>query len=294
MTQTGYQSPNNRIVMGGSPLIQELKVETATGCVPGALVTRGTNDDDLKVADGLGAVIGWLGYEQANPAFMPSDIDTAYAANDQAPVISGAGNLIFMPAGLAAGTVAKKRDLLLSWASGKVVPCASFGGRLAIKIPFTKNTSETDTGVDLPGGILITGWRVDVTTAASSGTIDFGILSTESGGDADGFCDGASCAATGLVFPGNVDATDTANTSGALLVEADIKSADSTALYYSVPVPYKTDGTAKSISYTTSNHTIAGDIYLFVESPGIGVVGKAEKSVSAASAAADIQVRSLI
>lgn len=293
MTQTGYNTPSNKIIMGGNPLVQELKVETATTCYPGRLVTKGTNDDDVVVGDGVGAPIGWLGYEQAG-VFMPDSITTLYDANAQAPVLSGAGNLIYMPSGLAAGTVAAKRDPLLSWAGGQVVPGVSMGGRYAIKIPFTKNTSETDTGVDLPAGVLVTGALIQVTTAASGGTVDVGILSTESGGDADGFIDGVSCAATGFVVPNNVDATAANNTMGVLLVESDILSADGTALYYSVPVPYKTDGTAKSVSYTTSNHTIAGNILLFIESPGVQIVGKAEKSVSAASAASDLQVRTLI
>lgn len=293
MVQTGYNTPYHKIIMGGNPLVQELKIETATNCYPGRLVTRGTNDDDAVVGDGIGAPIGWLGYEQAG-VFMPDSITTLYDANAQAPVLSGAGNLIYMPSGLAAGTVAAKRDPLLSWGGGQVVPGVSMGGRYAIKIPFTKNTSESDTGVDLPAGVLVTGALIQVTTAASGGTIDVGILSTESGGDADGFIDGVSCAATGFVVPNNVDATAANNTMGVLLVESDILSADGTALYYSVPVPYKTDGTAKSVSYTTSNHTIAGNILLFIESPGVQLVGKAEKSVSAASAAADLQVRTLI
>ncbi len=293
MVQTGYNTPSHKIIMGGNPLVQELKVETATNCYPGRLVTKGTNDDDVVVGDGVGAPIGWLGYEQAG-VFMPDNITTAYAANDQAPVLSGAGNLIYMPSGLAVGTVAAKRDPLLSWADGKVVPGVSMGGRYAIKIPFAKNATETDTKVDLPGGVLVTGALIQVATAAAGSTIDVGILSTETGGDADGFLDGVSCAATGFVVPNNVDATASNNTMGALLVETDIKSADTTAVFYSVPVPYKTDGTAKSITYTTSDHTIAGNILLFIESPGIQLVGKAERSVSAASAAADLQVRTLI
>lgn len=199
-----------------------------------------------------------------------------------------------MPSGLATGTVATKKDPLLSWSGGQVVPGVSMGGRYAMKIPFTKNTSETDTGVDLPAGVLVTGAIIQVTTAAASGTIDVGILSTESGGDADGFIDGASCAATGFTVLNRVDESDAANTLGVLLREAALKSADTTALYYRVPIEYKTDGTAKSVCYTTSNHTIAGNILLFIESPGIQLVGKAEKSVSAASAAADLQVRTLI
>jgi hypothetical protein len=196
-----------------------------------------------------------------------------------------------MPGGLAAGTVAAKGDPLLSWGA-KVVPAVQLGGKYAVKIPFSKSTDETDTGIDLPAGVLVTGALVQVTTAVSGATIDVGIDSGEAGGDADGFLDGVSCAATGFVAPVVDNTADGSNTLGALISDT-IKSADSPALFYRAPVALKTDGTAKSITYKTTNHDIAGNILLFVESPGIELVGRCEKSVSAANAAADIQVRTL-
>lgn len=293
MANTGYTTPLNKILMNSSPLFlkQELKIETATGCVPGALVRKGTNDDDVVAGDSTGPVIGWLGYEQCHPSFMPDNITSAYAAGAQAPVLSGAGNLLWMPGGLAAGTVAAKGDPLLSWGA-KVVPAVQLGGKYAVKIPFAKSTTEKDTGIDLPAGLLITGAMVQVTTGVASSTIDVGISSGEAGGDADGFLDGVSCAATGLVAPIISNTTAASITLGTLLCDVS-KSADSPANYIAAPVLYKTDGTAKSITYTTSDHAIAGNILLFVEGPGIELVGRCEKSVSAASAAADIQVRTL-
>lgn len=291
MTQTGYVTPNNKIIMGGNPLVQEAKVENATNMYPGRLVSRGTNDDDIIVCDGSEAPIGWLGYEQAG-VFMPDDLKTAYAVDAQAPVLSGAGNLIYMPSGLAAKTVATKRDLLASWGNGQVVPVVNIGGRTAVKIPFSKSTTEVQT-VTLPAGSIVREVIPYCTTAVASSTIDIGTLSSDSG-DADGFIDGASLATAGFVVPNQVDTTAANNTIGELLVESDIKTADATALYYSVPTGYLVPAGGKVLTYTTSDHTVAGFILVVLENFGIGVVGKCEKTVSAASAAADIQVRTLI
>ncbi|WP_319508882.1 hypothetical protein [uncultured Methanolobus sp.] len=72
-----------------SPLEQELKIENVTNMYPGRLVKKGTNDDDMVVNTAAGATLGWLGYEQTNPAFMPTDIDTIYALDDMAAVLYG-------------------------------------------------------------------------------------------------------------------------------------------------------------------------------------------------------------
>ena len=287
MTQTGWRTPANKIVAGGTPLVQELKIETATNCYPGRLVCKGTNDDDVVVADGLKPVCGILGYEQANPAFMPTNMTTLYNANDQAPVLSGSGFLAKLPGGLLAGTVAAKNDPLLSWANGQVVPAGCFGGKYALKIPFTKSSDVAhDTGIELPAGVLVTGALIQVTTAVSGGTIDVGIDAVDAG---NGFLDGVSCAATGFVWPVVDHKIDDSNTLGALISDT-IKSGDDPAVYYRAPVAFQCDGTAKTITYQTSNHAVAGNIFLFVESPGVQKIGKAGASASAASAAADILV----
>jgi len=51
------------------------------------------------------------------------------------------------------GTV--KGDLLASWGGGTVVPVVPMPGGYGVRIPFAKNGSETDTGVDLPEGMII-------------------------------------------------------------------------------------------------------------------------------------------
>jgi len=68
----------------------------------------------------------------------------------------------------------------------------------AIKIPFTENTSLTDTGIDIPQYMIVKGANIRVTTAAGSATIDVGLgAGAESGYDADGLIDGISCASVG-------------------------------------------------------------------------------------------------
>jgi hypothetical protein len=50
MVDEGYVKPSNSIVVAGSPVIQTMKVETATSMYPGRFVIKGTNSDDAIVA----------------------------------------------------------------------------------------------------------------------------------------------------------------------------------------------------------------------------------------------------
>lgn len=132
-----------------------------------------------------------------------------------------------------------------------------------LKVPFVKKTSEFDSGYDLPANALVLDAFIYVTDAAS-GTIDVGLLSSESGGDADGFLDGIDTTTGGLVYPTIQNTTAaTSNTVGAFLAaHRGIKSADTSAVYASVKKPFLTSSvTAKSISYTTADAAISGDIY---------------------------------
>jgi len=295
MSYLGVQAPTNRIVLSGSPTTLIQKVETATNCYPGRLVIKGTNDDDVVVATGIKSPGGWLGFEQCDANYQPTNLTTIYAANDQVPVVSG-DCLIKMPSGLALGTVAYKNDLLFPWANGQVVPGVALGGRYAIKVPFVNasGTALVDTGIDFPAGMRITDAMLNVTTLASGATLDVGFENSVESGDLDGLLDGESCAALGLVNHNLVDASAAAITVGVLLEEVEIKDATGTPVFYGVPTGYVTDGTIKSLVYTPSNHAIAGDIYVFIESPGFYPVGRCMQGASAASAAADIVLKSLI
>lgn len=290
MTYLGVQPPSNMIVFGGKPFKVIQKIETATNCYPGRLMIKGTNDDDVKVADGVGVPGGWLGYEQADPEFAPDNITSLYAVNAQAPVMSGPG-FLRMPSGLAAKTIAVKNDFLLSWGDGQVVPGVNLGGRLAAKIPFSKSTSEVST-VTLPAGAVIRDVIIQAVTVASGATIDVGTLSSASG-DADGFLDGESLVTAGVVQHNTFDATAANNTLGDLLVESDIVG-DVASGSFSIPTGYLVPAGGKVLTYTTSDHTVAGYIFVVVESPGIIPVGKTLLSANASSAAADVCLKCLI
>lgn len=134
------------------------------------------------------------------------------------------------------------------------------------KLPFaigdTAANTETDTGHDLVPGSIVhgIGGGVRVTTADSGITIDVGLLSGESGGDADGFMDGVSVASAATVKP---TLTNGGATLGALLKVQDSANAGDV-----VPEAHVV-ATAKSVSYTlaASADTAEGFILLPVTLP---------------------------
>lgn len=75
--------------------------------------------------------------------------------------------------------------------------------RLAkVSLPIVASTNEQDTGFDFVAGDVILDAWVRVTTAEATGTtqtVDLGLLSTESGGDADGLLDGVAVDAVGTI-----------------------------------------------------------------------------------------------
>jgi len=158
-------------------------------------------------------------------------------------------------------------------------------------VPFEKKTAEFETAYDLPAGAVVLGCFVDVVTNVASGTIDVGIESSEAGGDADGFIDGMSCATAGKIVPIAWDASaDADNTLGLLISSAMLGG---TSNYGRIPKLWVCDGTAVSISYTTSDHAIDGNIYIMYAEPGAAdePVAKAEETIAAAGNCA---MRSLI
>jgi hypothetical protein len=164
-------------------------------------------------------------------------------------------------------------------------------GGYGVRIPFAKNTSETDTGVDLPEGIIVSDVIVEVTKEVAAATINVGLLSTEddNGGDADGFLAGESCAAEGFVKHNTVALTSAAATLtlGAYLKEADIADATSGAgaQTYRVPNYHVVGGGQVSVSYTTSDSTdLAGNFYMVCAAPGFQIVGRAEETLAVATA----------
>lgn len=291
MVDYGIIKPSNKILERGAPtVITSHEIENATNMYAGRLVKKGTTDYDIVVGDGVTPPIGWLGWEQADMNNRPATVDTIYAANEEAPVLRG-GNFNIV-ASLAVGFVAKRGDLLIPWGNGCVAPAAAFPEGYGVRIGFIKKTAEFTTGVVLPTGIRVHDVWVNVVTNAA-GTIDVGLLASESG-DADGFLDGEDLTNAGWVDHNLVDAAAANITLGVLLDEAQIKSADGTALYTPVKQAYTVGATAKKVSYTTSDAVVTGDFYVVVASPGTFPVAVAEQPIDASAAAADIVVRSLI
>ena len=139
-------------------------------------------------------------------------------------------------------------------------------------LPFgASDNSETDTGIDLPANLLVRDAFIRVTTADATETLDVGILSSESGGDADGLLMLMDVANLGFVNPFpvvtngvNIDYNVHTSGRGALLKQG-IAGADAVATCGGVqPRFYRTDGTAKSVTYTgsTGSDTAAGYIIL--------------------------------
>lgn len=295
MVDSGYNTPTGRIVVAGeAPIKTPHNVGTVANMYPGRLVVRENGDYDIKVGDGILPPRGFLGYEDAAAVYRPASISSIYTVDTEAPVLRGGGFTAYMPSGLAKGTKAIQGDLLASWGDGKVVPCMMFDGKIGVKIPFEKKTSQYDTFVDIPTGAVIHDVIVQAVTAASA-TIDVGLGNgTETGFDADGLLDGEDLTTAGFVMHNNVDGTAASNTLGALLVESDIKSADASALYHSVGTGKVCDGTCVSVDYTTSDATVAGYFYVLVSSPGIQVVGRAGAGADASAATTDIFVESVL
>ncbi len=147
------------------------------------------------------------------------------------------------------------------------------GGTIKIKkiaITTTPTGAEQDTGFDLPAKAVLLDVWVDVTTAEATGgtkTIDVGTKVGESGGDPDGFIDGASVATIAVVRGGYGFTTDhySAGTRGVLLAQLVAGAGTDDRGLYSEK-PYMTGSlTAKSVVYTAGSNDFAefrGAIYL--------------------------------
>ena len=146
-----------------------------------------------------------------------------------------------------------------------------------VALPITsRTTGEKDTGFDLPTAGIVYDCFVKITTleaTATTKTIDVGLLSSETGGDADGFLDGASTAAAATVR-GTATATDGTNqnyfaaapapTLGALFRTGSLGTDAAGEAAALLKTPHVLNGTAKSVTYTLgSEHTeVVGTIYI--------------------------------
>ena len=300
----GFVEPDNKIIAyaPNTVLIQEEKAE-ATTIKPGMVVMKGTNDNDVVICDGVTkAPFGVAGYEQSflgaasSTSNRPANVDTAYAKDARVPVLGGGGFVAMMHLAPGVGTV--KGDLLASWGDGTVVPVVPMPGGYGVRIPFAKNTSETDTGVDLPEGIIVSDVIVEVTNKVLSATIDVGLLSTENdnNGDVDGFLVAEDCGTANGFVKHNTVTTAGAGaaplTLGDYFKEADIKdsTAGDGAQTYRVPNYHVVGGGQVSVSYKTSNsEKLAGNIYVVCAAPGFQIVGRAEETLAPDTATDDNQ-----
>lgn len=121
--------------------------------------------------------------------------------------------------------------------------------------------SEEDTGFDLPDNAIVRDVYLMVDTPEATGTtttLDVGLLSSEGGGDADGFLVGADVSAAGVVR-GTLD--NAGQTLGALL------SADEDGAGALVPEPHVSDDVdASSVSVTAGSNDFAELVaYLFID-----------------------------
>lgn len=143
-------------------------------------------------------------------------------------------------------------------------------------IPFsianTTAATETDTGFDIPTDAIVQphGTLVEVSTVDATETIDVGILSSESGGDADGLLAVLSVATAAPVLPAATVTAGvySANTFGALISDYTVgTNTDDRGLFNAKQ--YRCNGTAKSVSYTltTGSDTAEGFIKITYELP---------------------------
>jgi len=165
MSFLGLRKPVNKIVVAGTPLVMQQKIENATTMYPGRLVIKGTNDDDVVTCGAAGICTGWLGYEQANPAFMPTDVNTIYAVNDQAPVLFGGGFVIV--ATLASSQVIVKGDRLVAGAGGTVQK-AEAAVTKAGSTPVTGSADDAPISGTVPEGGIVVGIAMETLTTTDT------------------------------------------------------------------------------------------------------------------------------
>ncbi len=144
-------------------------------------------------------------------------------------------------------------------------------------------TGEKDTGLDYTEGDVIQDVYVTVRTleaTATTKTIDVGLLSSESGGDTDGFLDGVVTSAVGTVI-GAATVTTGSNTKfvasstvGVLLADSQAGSDVDQDEGVFIRKRYAVGATAKSLVYQLgSAHTeLVADIYVIFWRPNAPIV----------------------
>ena len=135
------------------------------------------------------------------------------------------------------------------------------GEIVSLPLLFLAGGTEVSTGYQLPLNSVIYPWEmfVIVDTVDATETVDIGILSTESSGDANGFISLLSVATAGLIKPAATLTQGTnahyisATTWGVLFLAAACAGAN-VAEQNAVPIftPFIATSAARTISYTPS------------------------------------------
>jgi len=136
----GVVTPENAVLVQGTPLVEELICKTPTNCTPGVLVTRDTDDDHFKVCQPTDTPLGWL------DTSYKYGIGDTYEADQPARILKGD---IFVRAILAAGENVTKGDYLTIAADGRVKKASP----LAVQAGTTSVTSTAANGQILEGGV---------------------------------------------------------------------------------------------------------------------------------------------
>jgi hypothetical protein len=294
MVDTGYSTPTGKIIVRGeAPIKIEKNVGVAANMYPGRLVVKEATDYDVKVADGVLPPIGFLAYEDTNENDRPATKATIYELDHKAMVVKGGGYSILGKFAAGFGAV-NEGDKLFSWSAGRVAPGILINGNPALKVDFSQNATVKDTGIDIPGGIVVKDAIVKVTTEVGGSHIDVGFLAAVEGGDEDGLLDGESCVVAGWVPHELIVLTENLITLGAYLRESTMK--DSRITYFAIPKNpgYNTDGTITSLVYTTSAHAVVGSFYVVILSPGVVEVGKAGQTLASSASDQDIIIEAVI
>lgn len=139
------------------------------------------------------------------------------------------------------------------------------------KIACTGADTETDTEWDLPAKAVVLDVFIDVTTTDATETVSIGLLSSESGGDADGFAVGLSLATAGIkrggvtVTTGSTEKYVASSTRGVLLANVNAGSDSAGDVGHYIETPFLSDSvTAKSVTHTSSSGTDTGKFDLYI------------------------------
>lgn len=135
---------------------------------------------------------------------------------------------------------------------------------------FNAGGTEVDTGLDFPLNTVIQDFAVEVVTVDATETLNVGLLSSETNGDADGICVGASLASATFLRPWTITNSTTEDfvattLKGDLLGVGAVGSSANND--FGQPGGWGhivTGANARSLSYTPStSDTGAGYIYVF-------------------------------